>query len=125
VGLGACASQGKQKELDTALKQYESMIRWSQWDGAVQSLSPESLEKHPVTSLDIERLRQFRVTNYTIRSSLPYDDGNGLKQTVEIRLFNRNQATERSIIDMQDWKYNEQAKVWLLETGLPDVTQGR
>lgn len=126
VLLAACATDyGKGKSLDEALRQYEAMIRWSQWDGAVQMLAPESLAEHPVTQLDIERLRQFRVTNYAIRSSTPYDEDNGLRQVVEIRLFNKNYAQERSIIDNQDWKYNKEAKVWLLHSGLPDVTQGR
>ena len=124
--LGGCAVPGsKQAALDDALRQYEAMVRWSEWDGALMFLAPESLEEHPVSELDIERLRQFRVTNYTIRSSAPYDEDNGLRQVVEIRVFNKNQATERSVIDNQDWKYNDEANVWLLHTGLPDVTQGR
>jgi hypothetical protein len=120
-----CASQGKQSDLDATLRQYETMIRFSEWDGALQFLAPEALEENPVTPLDIDRLRLFRVSNYTVRSSLPYDDGNGLRQTVEIRMFNKNQVTERSVIDNQDWQYDETAKVWLLHSGLPDVTQGR
>lgn len=123
--LAGCASQGKQKDLQDTLRQYESMVRWSQWDGALQFISPEWTQAHPITPLDIDRLRQFRVTNYTVRSSLPYDDGNGLRQTVEIRMFNRNQATERAIMDNQDWRWEEEAGVWLLHTGLPDVTRGR
>jgi hypothetical protein len=40
-----------------------------------------------------------------------------------IKLFNANQAVERTIIDQQEWRYNEEAKRWLLHSGLPDPTK--
>lgn len=123
--LAACVTPQRDKDLETTLQQYESMIRWSQWDGAVAFIAPSFLEEHPITMLDIERLRQFRVTNYAVRSSTPYDEGNGLRQMVQIRLFNRNFATERAILDQQDWRWHADQQVWLLHSGLPDVTKAR
>jgi len=71
----------------------------------------------------MDRLRLFRVTQYTLRSSVPIDEGNGLVQVVELRIFNKNQARERVIIDEQLWKYHEERQRWLLHSGLPDPTQ--
>ncbi len=73
--------------------------------------------------MDLDRLRLFRVTQYTIRSAIPVDDGDGLIQVVEIRMFNKNQARERTIIDEQVWKFNEDTERWLMHNGLPDPTQ--
>jgi hypothetical protein len=70
-------------------------------------------------------LRLFRVTQYTIRSARIFDDGMAAQQIVEIRLFNTNQAVERSIIDQQDWRYNPESQRWQLHSGLPDPTKGR
>ncbi len=121
--LGACVPPKKQKDLDSRLLQYEQMIRWSQWDGAASFLAPEYMEENPITNLDMERLRLFRVTNYTIRSATPLGDGDEFTQVVEIRMFNRNQATEKVIIDQQLWRYNQDAEVWMLHSGLPNVLQ--
>jgi len=121
--LAACTSNQVDKTRGEAFKQYETIIRWSQWDAAADFIAPEYLEEHPITRLDMERLRLFRVTAYNIRSTGVYDEGMTARQVVEIRLFNNHQAKERTIIDEQEWRYNEEAKRWLLHSGLPDPTQ--
>jgi len=123
--LMGCATSSESKSLELALSQYEKIVRWSQWDAAVDFLAPEFLEQRPITRLDLDRLRLFRVTQYSVRSSLPYADGMGLQQNVEIRLFNKSRAVERSIIDRQDWRYDSERQRWSLHSGLPDVTQAR
>ncbi len=122
---GACATSNQGRSLDLTLTQYEKLVRWSEWDLTVEYLAPEYLEENPVRPLDLDRLRLFRVTQYNIRSSLPYDEGNGFRQTVQIGLFNRNRAVERTIIDRQDWRYDAEKERWYLHSGLPDVTRAR
>ena len=121
--LTACIPPKKDKDLDDRLLQYEQMVRWSQWDGAATFLSPDYLEEFPLTNLDLERLRLFRVTTYTIRSATPLGDGNEFTQLVEIRMFNRHQATEKVVTDQQLWRYDLESEVWMLESGLPNVLQ--
>ena len=123
--LASCASNPQKKSLDATLFQYESAIRWSQWDGAIDFLAPEYLQEHPVTRLDLERLRLFRVTQYTVRSVMPTADGMTVRQSVEIRLFNRNRAVEQALIDQQEWRYDSGRERWFLHSGLPDVTRTR
>jgi hypothetical protein len=121
--LLGCPQTREDKDLSETLKQYETIVRWAQWDAAVNFVAPEYLEEHPITRLEMDRLRLFRVTQYILRSSSPVDDGLGLTQVVELHIFNKNQALERTIIDNQYWKYNEERKRWLLHSGLPDPTQ--
>jgi hypothetical protein len=125
LSLAACASTAHKKSLDETLRQYEIIVRWSQWDGAVDFLAPSYLADNPVTRLDMDRLRLFRVTQYTVRSAIPFDDGLGLQQVVEIRLFNRNRAVEQGLIDRQEWRYDVERERWFLHSGLPDVTKRR
>ena len=120
-----CATSMQGKTLDDTLKQYEIVIRWSQWDGAVDFLDSGYLERNPISRLDMDRLRLFRVTQYAIRSAIPFDEGMGLIQVVEIKLFNKNRAVERSLIDQQEWRYNAERERWFLNSGLPDVTKAR
>jgi hypothetical protein len=121
--LSGCPQTKEDKDLSDTLQQYETIVRWAQWDAAIDFVSPEYLVEHPMTRLDLDRLRLFRVTQYLIRSAAPIDEGKGLLQVVEIRMFNKNQARERSIIDEQYWKYNEVTERWQLHSGLPDPTQ--
>lgn len=124
--LAACAStSGIDKSRADTLEQYEAMIRWSEWDSAINFIAPEYLREHPISQLDLERLRLFRVTAYTVRSAQLYDDGKTFVQGVEIRLFHKSQAVEKAIMDEQLWRYDEGARTWLLHSGLPDPTSAR
>ena len=121
--LVGCPKTKEEKGLEETLNQYEIIVRWAQWDAAVDYISMEYQEDNPITRLELDRLRLFRVTQYTVRSAMPFDEGNGMMQVVEIRMFNKNQARERSIIDEQMWKFNLETERWQLHSGLPDPTQ--
>lgn len=121
--LTACPQTKESHGLDDTLTQYESAVRWSQWDAAINFIAPQYQQENPITRLELDRLRLFRVTRYVTRSSFPVDDGNGLRQTVEISMFNKNQARERTITNEQYWRYDPQLKRWLLHSDLPDPTQ--
>jgi hypothetical protein len=121
--LAACSSNQIEKSRSEAFKQYETIVRWSQWDAAADFISPDYQKEHPITRLEMDRLRLFRVTAYTIRSTGVFDEGMTARQTVEIRLFNTHQAVERTIIDEQEWRYDEERKRWQLHSGLPDPTR--
>jgi len=121
--LAGCPQSKEQKDLTKTLEQYEVIVRWAQWDAAADFVAAEYLEEHPITRLELDRLRLFRVTQYILRSSTGVDDGKGLIQVVELRIFNKNQARERTIIDEQYWKFDEERERWYLHSGLPDPTQ--
>ena len=123
--LTACPKTKEETDLSDTLLQYDTVIRWAQWDAAVDFVAPDYLEEHPVTRLDLDRLRLFRVTQYVVRSAVPFDEGKGLIQVVEIKMFNKNQARERTVVDEQEWKYDEERERWLLHSGLPDPTKAR
>ena len=123
--LSGCPQTKEDKSLTETLQQYETIIRWAQWDAAVDFVSMEYQLENPISRLDLDRLRLFRVTQYVVRSSTPVDEGNGMVQVVEIRMFNKNQARERTIINEQYWKYNAEIENWKMHSGLPDPTQSR
>jgi len=121
--LAGCPQTREEKGLGKTLEQYEVIVRWAQWDAAVDFIAPDYQVEHPISRLELDRLRLFRVTQYIVRSSTPLADGTSHVQVVELHIFNKNQARERIIIDEQYWKYDEQRKRWLLHSGLPDPTQ--
>jgi len=123
IALAACSTSQIDTTRGEAFKQYEVIIRWSQWDAAAAFISAEYQEEHPISRLELDRLRLFKVTAYTVRSTGIFDDGMTARQTVEIKMFNKTQGVERTIIDEQEWRYNEKVKRWLLHSSLPDPTK--
>lgn len=123
LALIACTSNPADKERGETFKQYETIIRWSQWDAAADFIAPEYQMEHPITRLELDRLRLFRVTAYTVRSTGIFDEGMTARQVVEIKMFNSAQAVERTITDEQEWRYNPETQQWRLHSGLPDPTK--
>lgn len=124
ITLSGCVTDtGIDKSRGEALQQYAEMVRWNEWDGAVNFIAPEYLEENPVTRLELDRLRLFRVTGYTVRSTQLYDEGRTVTQVVDISLFLKSKAVERVITDQQVWRYDEEVQGWFLHSGLPDPTQ--
>jgi hypothetical protein len=123
LASAACTPNPAEKSRSEAFKQYETIIRWSQWDAAADFIAPEYIKDNPISRLDMDRLRLFRVTAYTVRSTGVYDEGMTARQSVEIKMFNTHQGVERTIIDDQEWRYNEVTKRWQLHSGLPDPTK--
>ena len=80
--LAACSTNQAEKSRGEAFKQYETIVRWSQWDAAADFISTEYQEEHPITRLEMDRLRLFKVTSYTLRSAGVYDEGMTCKVVV-------------------------------------------
>jgi hypothetical protein len=80
------------------------------------------MAEHPISRLEMDRLRLFRVTSYTLRSTAVLDEGLTVMQTVELKMFNTQQAVERTIVQEQEWRYVDTCKCWLLYSGMPDPT---
>jgi len=123
IVLAACTSNPVTKSRGETFKQYETIVRWSQWDAAADFISAEYQKENPITRLELDRLRLFKVSAYTVRSTGIFDEGMTARQTIEIKMFNKTQGVERTIIDEQEWRYNEETERWKLHSGLPDPTK--
>lgn len=123
--LTGCIPDQLAKARSEAFRQYEIIVRWSQWDAAADFISPEYLAEHPITRLEMDRLRLFKVTSYTIRSVNVLEEGMAATQVVEIKMFNTNRGLERTVIDEQMWRWDESSQRWRLHSPLPDPTQAQ
>ncbi|MCA1778303.1 MAG: hypothetical protein LC637_02635 [Xanthomonadaceae bacterium] len=121
---GCAEKQQNQRRTDT-LDRYEATIRWSQYDALVDFMHPDWLEENPVASLDIDRLHQFRVSQYRVRQVLSQTDGSGVDRVVELRMYHLHSARERTVEYLESWRWDEERERWMLHSGLPDVTSAR
>jgi uncharacterized protein YceK len=121
LALGGCATDQRKDSLTTTLNAYASTVRWGDFNQAQQFVDPKVREAHPVSSLEMARYQQYKVSGY--------DEGNGpvpngqfeMRQTVQISLVNQNTQSERTVTDHQVWRYDADSKHWYLESGLPDI----
>ena len=121
--LAGCATKTRSDALTTTLKAYGSTLRWGDFQSALQFIDPAVRAAHPLSSLELARYQQVRVSEY--------DDGAGpvptgdfdVQQTAMISLVNIHTQSERSVVDHQTWHYDEKTKRWWLTSGLPDITQ--
>lgn len=122
VLLSACDTlNDKDKQRTETMDRFEAVVRWNQFDSMVDFMHPDWLAENPVTSLEIERLHQFRVSQYTVRQVLSDPDG-GVDRLVQLRLYNKHTAREKVVEYVESWRWDDQRGRWMLHSGLPDVT---
>lgn len=123
AALTGCAAQTRSDSLTTTLKAYASTVRWGDFASAVQFVDPATRSAHPLSSLDMARYAQVRVTEYNDDAGpVPVSDTE-VRQTVRISLVNVNTQSERTVTDNQSWRYDPATKHWWLTSGLPDITR--
>ncbi|HEY7871174.1 MAG TPA: hypothetical protein VIC31_00460 [Rudaea sp.] len=122
AGCTAMTSQSESRALELTLNAYANAIRWGDINQAIPFIDPETLKKHPLTQLDLDRYKQVHFASYNEQPPVPAGP-HEVRQVVKISLVNVNTQVERSIVDNQLWRYDEAKKHWLLVSGLPDITQ--
>jgi hypothetical protein len=118
--LAGCGMGQRHDERQDAMDRWEALVRWSEFDALVDMIHPEWLADNPVHPVDIDRLHQFRVTEYRVRQVLADPDGMGIQRTVRIRMYHLHSARERIVDHREIWRYDEELDRWLLHSGLPD-----
>jgi len=115
-------AKSREKILTETLQTYAATIRWGSIEQADSFVDPEYRAAHPLSQLELDRYKQIRITSYNDTAPVPVNDDE-VRQTVEIGVVNLHTQEARSIIDRQVWKYDRKTKVWLLTSGLPDITR--
>ncbi|MFW5927221.1 MAG: hypothetical protein ACOCSR_04140 [Wenzhouxiangella sp.] len=118
--LTACGGSQKQLAQQQATQRWEALVRWSEYDALVDMIHPDWLAENPVEEAEIDRLREFRVTEYRVRQVLTEPDGNGFERLAQIRMYHLRSARERVVAHREVWRYDEDLDRWLLHSGVPD-----
>ena len=121
IALDGCAAAkiDRNSALETAQYAYSAAIRWGDFEGAWNLIDPAYRKAHPMTQLEFERYKQVQISAY-------HDIGAQVGPTtalreIQIGVINRNTLVEREARYTERWRYDEKAKVWWLESGLPDL----
>lgn len=111
--LGACAgieSAEKMDDLNKTLRGYEKAIRWAQYDAAYSYHKWEG-DVQPTIPKDIEN---FRVTQYETFGEKFSEKDMVMMQTIKLRYYNTETQREKSMQQLQKWKFFPEIKRWYL-----------
>ena len=115
-----CASISQKNRLDQfgeTSKAYGQMVFWSQFEEANSFRKPGLDEK----DIDyFERLKDFKVTAYNVKSMYPSEDKKQIRQVVVISYYRVDDVVVRTLRDQQLWIYDDTDGRWYLEGNLPD-----
>jgi hypothetical protein len=118
--VAGCASVSEMKRMDEfeqIANAYERAIRWSEFERASAFLKDQ---ENPTLPAQIERLKQYQVTSYTVKQFLPSADKSQVIVFASVQYFSKNGLIVKNLIHRQLWKYDMDRESWLLTSGLPD-----
>ncbi len=121
--MGGCATDQRNDTLTTTLNAYASTMRWGDFPTAQQFIDPKVRDAHPVSSLEMARYQQYKVSGYDEGKGPTPNGKDEVTQVVQINLVNVNTQSERTVTDHQTWHYDATSKHWWLVTGLPDISR--
>lgn len=119
--LSACSAGRQESDLEETTKQYAVLVRWNEIEQATNFVHPNALPKSNRLQFELDRFDQVRITGYDVTAVAPDQEGLAYRQTVEIRIYNKHTAVERTILDQQLWEYDADSERWWLMSGLPDL----
>ncbi|MDT8439690.1 MAG: hypothetical protein RQ729_11845 [Wenzhouxiangellaceae bacterium] len=123
--LAGCPQKREDLLREETLQRFEAVVRWNQFDSIIDFIHPDWLEEHPVSDLDIERLHQFRVSQYRLVQVMSLPDGSGFDRLIQLRMTNRHTARERLVEYTEAWRWDEERKRWMLHSPPPDPSRSR
>lgn len=116
--LSGCAyleTNSRLQQLDDLQRGYARAIAWSDLVSAYSAT--HSAQNSP--PMEAEMWQDIKVTAYEPASQRAEDNGKTMRRIAQIRYVRTTQMVERKLTVEEEWKYSEDVKRWVLETGFP------
>lgn len=121
IAGSADARSKKDKAMDQVLLDYAATLRWGGFEQAMSFIDPVVREARPISSVDLNRYRQVRVSYYHQQSPVEVSKTE-IQVLAEIGIINNHNQSERVVYDRQTWRWDPKLKRWWLMSGLPAIT---
>ena len=119
--IAGCASNDRLRQMEAAMRAYDSAVRWGEFRAALGYIDPEEHPDERELNFLLQRFEQVRVTGYRETARTPGPDENTVIRLLELRIANRHTAAERVVRDRQVWRYDPEAERWWQVSGLPEI----
>ncbi len=120
LALGACETVKATKRvdaLDDTTKTYGQLLRWGEYGDAVKFVV---LRKGQPKEVDLNALKDIRVSSYEITSVTMTPDQKGATVTAVMNFYDERSSVIHILEDVQVWWYSDEGQHWLLDSELPD-----
>jgi uncharacterized protein YceK len=117
--VSGCSSMKKNNKADAlhyATLHYAKALRWNDYEGAMLLTR---LPDGEVDDVDLDYLKNIKVTHYDVSQSVMADDEATGYVTLYLDYYNEYVNSVHSIVVDQTWKYDEELKQWLCATPMP------
>ena len=112
--LFACSTTNEMELLDLQTMSYERSVRWGEFARAKSFHKDAPL----LTDLERRRLKNYRVTDYSILNTRTPDPNNSYL-IVEIKYYKNDRPVIKSMVVKQHWKREKESEVWYLNSPYP------
>ncbi len=113
--LSLFKSKDMQDSLDKTLHTYELTVRWGELSQIYLFLEPELAKQ----TEQQENLNGIRVTSYDVIQRPSRTGENQAMQSVRISYIYRDRQVEKTMIDHQQWTYNDERNEWRRSNPIP------
>jgi hypothetical protein len=118
VGCVSVSEMNRMDKFEQISDAYEFSIRWSDFDMASTFLKDQ---QDPNVGAQLENLKQFNVTAYTIKRFVPSADKSQVIIIADVQYFKKNGLIVKNYSHRQLWQYDEDKENWYLTSGLPEL----
>ena len=118
--LEGCNALHKDKKslnnFDERIKLYGRLLRWEEYEGAINMIRHK--DESPV-NVNLDDLEDLRITDYEIKKVALDTEYKSAVVEAEITYYFETTNAIKSIRDIQTWWYFEDSEIWFLDSGLP------
>jgi len=118
AGCVSVSEMNRMDKFEQISDAYEFSIRWSDFEMASTFLKDQ---QDPDIGAQLENLKQFNVTAYTIKRFVPSADKSQVLIIADVQYFKKNGLIVKNYSHRQLWQYDEDKENWYLTSGLPEL----
>ena len=108
-------------DLDAATDTFRKLIRWGYYDQAAKYVRARD---GSAETPNIKQASRFKVTHYTVTSTLISDDWQDAEVIASIEYYEVESGVAKTIRSTQNWWFEPDEKRWYVSSGLPDFVGG-
>ena len=119
TSLNGCASKKEQKtlsNLDERIRLYGRLLRWKEYEGAVNLIRHQDESS---VEVNLDDYKDLRVVDYEVKKVVLGEDLKTAEVEADITYYYETINAVKNIRDSQSWWYAEEAKTWFLDDDLP------
>jgi hypothetical protein len=115
TGCAYFSAQSRMQQFDDLARAYAKAMAWSNFETAYSAT--QSAAKAPPA--DAAVFQNIKVTSYDLAAQKVAPDSRTVRRVVQIRYVHTSHMVERSLTVEEEWKYSDESKRWVLESGFP------